>query len=101
MLQISCPYCGVRDEVEYTFGGEAHVQRPTPDVSDGEWSDYLFNRINPKGIHFERWCHAYGCGQWFNMARDTVTHEIYAIYKMGEPAPEVDSTASESRGRSA
>ena len=55
-----------------------------PDLDE----DYLFNRENPKGIHHERWCHSYGCGQWFNLARSTVTHEILAVYKMGEKAPE-------------
>jgi len=30
-----------------------------------------------------------GCGQWFNVARDTVTHEIRKVYAMGEPRPEV------------
>ncbi len=91
MLRISCPYCGERDEVEFCFGGESHVPRPRPDVSDAQWSDYLFNRENPKGMHFERWCHSYGCSQWFNVARDTVTHEIHAVYRMGESRPEVDS----------
>lgn len=86
MLQIECPYCGTRDEADFTFGGESHVVRPGPDVSDAEWADYLFNRINPKGIHLERWCHSYGCGQWFNVARDTVTHAIRKVYKMGESA---------------
>jgi sarcosine oxidase subunit delta len=41
-------------------------------------------------LHFERWCHVFGCGQWFNVARDTFTHEIHAVYRMGEPAPEID-----------
>ena len=87
MLQIACPYCGVRDELEFRFGGESHISRPAPDVSDAEWSDYLFNRDNPKGLHYERWCHSYGCGQWFNVARDTVTHQVIAVYRMGEPKP--------------
>jgi len=89
MLQISCPYCGCRDELEFSFGGESHVIRPPLDSSDAEWSDYLFNRKNPKGIHYERWIHSYGCGRWFNVARDTVTHEIHATYKMGEPKPDL------------
>ena len=87
MLQIECPFCGCRDEVEFRCGGESHIQRPTPDVSDEVWADYLFNRDNPKGVHFERWLHAYGCGKWFNVARDTVTHEIHAVYRMGDPKP--------------
>ena len=32
----------------------------------------------------ERWNHARGCRRWFNVARDTVTHRISKIYKMGE-----------------
>ena len=88
MLRIPCPWCGVRDETEFRFGGEAHVERPGLEVSDAEWADYLFNRENPKGLHYERWCHVYGCSQWFNVVRDTVTHEIHAVYEMGEPRPD-------------
>jgi heterotetrameric sarcosine oxidase delta subunit len=89
MLQFTCPYCGCRDEPEFSFGGESHVTRPPLDSSDAEWSDYLFNRKNPKGVHYERWIHSYGCGRWFNVARNTVTHEIHATYKMGEPKPDL------------
>ena len=89
MLQITCPYCGCRDESDFSFGGESHITRPSLDSIDAEWSDYLFNRENPKGIHYERWVHSYGCGRWFNVARNTVTHEIHATYKMGEPKPDL------------
>jgi len=89
MLRINCPHCGVRDEVEFRLGGESHVIRPGPDVSDSEWAEYLFHRDNPKGVHLERWCHSFGCSQWFNVARDTVTHEILATYEMGEEKPEL------------
>lgn len=87
MLRIECPWCGPRDEPEFTFGGEAHVARPAPDCSDEEWAQYLFFRSNSQGEHAERWCHSFGCGQWFNVLRDTVTHEIVATYRMGEPRP--------------
>jgi sarcosine oxidase, subunit delta len=87
MLRIRCPCCGVRDETEFTFGGPSHVSRPATSASDHEWSQYLFARENPKGVHCERWCHSYGCGRWFNVARDTVTHQILAVYLMGEPRP--------------
>jgi len=87
MLRIECPYCGVRDEEEFRFGGESHVSRPSLESSDGEWADYLFNRANPKGVHYERWLHSYGCGRWFNVARDTVSHEILAVYRIGDPKP--------------
>jgi len=87
MLQIPCPYCGYRDETEFAFGGEGHRIRPPFDCSDAKWADYLFNRENPIGTHHERWIHSYGCGRWFNIARDTVTHEIHAAYLIDEPKP--------------
>lgn len=92
MLRIECPWCGVRDETEFHCGGESHLARPGPaeDVSDATWAEYLYVRDNPKGWHFERWCHTAGCGQWFNVARHTVTHEIRTVYGMTDPRPEVE-----------
>ena len=89
MLRISCPYCGERDEPEFVFGGPSHVTRPGLEADDETWTGYLFNRDNPVGLHFERWLHAYGCGRWFNVARNTLTHEILAVYAMGDPRPEL------------
>lgn len=95
MLLIACPWCGPRDEIEFRCGGQSHIARPGPydQVSDEAWADYLFNRTNPKGLHRERWVHAAGCRRWFNLARDTVTHEIKAVYRMDEPAPDLDTGA--------
>lgn len=87
MLRIECPYCGLRDEPEFSYGGEADIARPAAGAGDAEWADYLFFRSNPKGEHAERWCHRDGCGQWFNVVRDTVTHEIRATYAMGGSRP--------------
>jgi heterotetrameric sarcosine oxidase delta subunit len=90
MLSIPCPWCGPRDEHEYSYGGEAHIRRPEdPEtLSDAEWADYLFMRTNSRGLHFERWVHSHGCRKWFNVARNTVTNEILAVYEMGQPAPD-------------
>lgn len=91
MLKIDCPFCGTRDEIEFRCGGQSHIQRPGPHdtVSDARWAEYLFFRDNPRGWHFERWLHAYGCRQWFNLARHTVTHEIRAVYAMTAPKPDL------------
>ncbi|MBL8265309.1 sarcosine oxidase subunit delta [Steroidobacter sp.] len=94
MLRITCPYCGVRDQAEFRCGGPSHIARPSFEVSDRVWTDYLFNRDNPKGIHYERWLHEFGCGRWFNLARDTVTHQVHAVYRMGESKPTLDGGAS-------
>ena len=92
MLLISCPWCGPRDEVEFHCGGEAHIVRPKdPDaLSDAEWADYLFMRSNPKGLHHERWVHTQGCRRWFNVLRHTVSHQILAAYRIGDPPPKVE-----------
>ncbi len=87
VLRIHCPYCGVRDEPEFSFGGPSHVTRPSPAADDRTWTAYLFSRANPAGVHLERWLHLDGCGRWFNVARDTRTHEILATYLMGAAPP--------------
>ncbi len=90
MLLIPCPWCGLRDEPEFRCGGESHIVRPDPDAAgDAEWAAYLFDRRNAKGTSFERWHHRHGCGRWFNVARDNVSHEILAVYGMTDPKPEL------------
>ena len=87
MMIIHCPWCGARDENEFNCGGTTHIVRPGSDASDEAWGKYLFFRLNPKGVHLERWRHSLGCGQWFNAARDTLTHEFLAVYRMTDPPP--------------
>jgi sarcosine oxidase subunit delta len=93
MLLIECPYCGVRAETEFAYGGEGGIARPlqTETLSDEQWGDYLFMRKNPKGMHHEQWRHASGCGRWFNALRDTVSYRFEAVWKIGEPAPTAHS----------
>jgi heterotetrameric sarcosine oxidase delta subunit len=90
MFVIKCPYCGERDQTEFSCHGESHIARPENpnEVSDKEWGEYLFFRSNPKGTHYERWTHDHGCRQWFNVQRHTVTDKIIQTYKMGELKPE-------------
>ncbi|HEX4196257.1 MAG TPA: sarcosine oxidase subunit delta [Caulobacteraceae bacterium] len=87
MLLIACPFCGPRAELEFRWGGDAHVARPPAACDDAELARYLFQRRNGEGLSLERWVHAFGCRQWFNLARDTATHEIAAVYRMGEAPP--------------
>ena len=53
----------------------------------------LILRKNDKGLHYERWNHSFGCRQWFNIARNTATDEILAIYKMGDKPPKLGANA--------
>jgi sarcosine oxidase subunit delta len=89
MLLIACPHCGPRAEIEFRSGGEAHIARPAAPESEthAAWRDYLFTRTSPRGVQLERWNHIHGCQRWFNVARDTVTDEILAVYRMGERVP--------------
>lgn len=87
MLLIPCPYCGPRAEIEFRYGGEAHLERPKPDCDEQSWVAYLHLRHNVRGRHAERWRHAHGCGQFFNAVRDTLTDEIEVTYKVGQPSP--------------
>ena len=89
MLLIDCPYCGPHDEDEFHYGGPAHAVRPEPadDVSDAEWLRYLYVYRNRKGPDLERWVHGHGCRQWFNVVRDTLTHEILAVYPIDAEPP--------------
>lgn len=86
MLLIPCPWCGERDESEFSCFGEAHIVRPLdPDaLSDEQWGDYLFHRKNTKGLFREQWQHSAGCRRFFNMVRDTVSYEIKTVYRIGE-----------------
>jgi sarcosine oxidase subunit delta len=90
MLLITCPYCGDRPELEFSYGGEAHIARPErpAELSDAEWTAYLYTRSNPKGVHAERWRHLHGCARFFNALRDTRTDAFLATYQVGERPPE-------------
>ena len=79
MLLIRCPWCGDRDETEFSYGGQAEIAYPADPgaLDDGQWAQYLFVRDNPKGAFRERWVHTHGCRRWFEVTRDTLTHEIH------------------------
>ena len=89
MLLINCPYCGPRPELEFAYGGQAHLARPEQpgQLSDADWAGYLYLRANTRGVHAERWRHIRGCARYFNALRDTRTDRFVATYRTGEPAP--------------
>lgn len=89
MLLIKCPYCGERPELEFAYGGEAHIARPGAhgQVSLEQWAQYLYARTNTRGVHAERWRHTHGCGRFFNALRDTTSDQFIAIYEVGAAPP--------------
>ena len=79
MLLIDCPYCGMaRPEIEFAYGGEAHIARAADPstLSDEELANFLYFRSNPKGVLAERWRHSFGCRRFFNCLRDTLSDKI-------------------------
>ena len=86
MLEIKCPYCGKRSQNEFSYGGDASVERPQlgKEVSDKEWDDFVYFRKNLRGKHPEFWHHVAGCRQWFKVLRSTATHEIFKTAKINE-----------------
>lgn len=95
MFIIECPFCGKRDQNEFSYGGEAHIARPTDSENqdDEKWADYVFLRSNTKGVFAERWMHAAGCRKWFNVLRNTASDKILAVYKQGEQPPALADAA--------
>ena len=93
MLLITCPWCGPRAQIEFTYGGDASVARPAdPEaVSAGEWLDHVYFRDNPRGPHNEWWQHSSGCRSWVKVRRDTWSHRVYGS---GPPAANLGGDGS-------
>jgi sarcosine oxidase subunit delta len=72
---IPCPNCGRRDVYEFKFGLEVK-QAPGEAAGLREWRHYLYFNQNKSGLQEEWWYHAYGCGAWFKIKRNTTTNEI-------------------------
>ncbi|HRD75475.1 MAG TPA: sarcosine oxidase subunit delta [Hyphomicrobiaceae bacterium] len=84
MHQIRCPHCGVRDEYEFRYRGDASVTRPAADAGRNAFYDHVYVRKDPKGWHIEWWHHVGGCRQWVKVVRNTLTHEIARTGTAGE-----------------
>ena len=63
MLLIPCPWCGPRNQIEFTYGGDATLKRPPPDAPADVWFEFVYLRDNPCGPHDELWLHSAGCRQ--------------------------------------
>src|SRR3546814_16369967 len=90
MLLIPCPYCGDRPEIEFSYGGQAHIARPPVPAAldDEQWGSFLYGRDNIRGLHRERWRHSHGCARFFNILRDTPTDLLLPSSRVGDTLPE-------------
>ncbi|GAA2028101.1 sarcosine oxidase subunit delta [Yaniella flava] len=83
MMQINCPWCGLRNATEFRQLGE---KAPRPDVATADpkaWREYLYFRDNTWGIAEERWFHSAGCRQYLTLHRDTYANK--ALRSEGDP----------------
>lgn len=87
-MRIRCPFCGERDLAEFAYLGDASARRPDPQSPEApaQFFDAVYVRDNPAGRHEELWYHASGCRSWLRVARDTRTHEIFAVDFANETA---------------
>jgi len=88
-VRIPCPYCGVRGNEEFTYLGDATVQRPDPAAANAQsaFFEYTYLRDNPSGLHQEYWYHGAGCRSWLVVTRNTRTHEIGDVKLASEAKP--------------
>ena len=86
MLQIPCPWCGVRDESEFRYRGDATRHRPAADAGLEAFSAYVYERANPRDWHSEWWLHTAGCRRLLRVVRHTLTHEIRSVDAATGPA---------------
>ncbi len=78
-MRIACPYCGPRENGEFSYLGDATPQRPSLDDGVDAMLDYVFLRDNIAGEMQELWYHGGGCRAWLKVTRSTLTHEISAV----------------------
>jgi sarcosine oxidase, subunit delta len=75
MIQLPCPWCGLRNVSEFRHLGES-TSRPDPaTVAPAEWRHYLYVRANVRGWVDESWYHRAGCRRYFHLQRHTVSNE--------------------------
>jgi heterotetrameric sarcosine oxidase delta subunit len=86
MLRIPCPFCGVRDESEFRYRGDATRRRPQGDAPLDAFLAYVYERDNPRDWHTEWWLHTAGCRRLLKVLRHTLTHEIRSVEPVPGPA---------------
>jgi sarcosine oxidase subunit delta len=83
-MLIPCPICGLRDQSEFTYGGDATPVRPNMISTEVErWAAYVYDRSNPRGGHEELWHHVHGCRSWLFVERNTETHDVFSARLLG------------------
>jgi heterotetrameric sarcosine oxidase delta subunit len=85
-MLIHCPFCGVRNRLEFTVRGESRPSRPCAGAPDAarQFEAFVYDRENAAGSTREYWHHSAGCRRWLIVTRDTLTHDVMAVVLAGE-----------------
>lgn len=88
MQLFPCPFCGIRNEREFRFAGEAGKARPdtTTAVSSRNWADYQYAQRNDKGEVREIWSHM-PCSEMFVIVRDSVSMDVLGTVVLRKDQP--------------
>ncbi|MFU0503834.1 sarcosine oxidase subunit delta [Pseudaminobacter sp. NGMCC 1.201702] len=103
-MRIACPFCGTRENGEFTYLGDAKPKRPVVTALEGDGAngqeaafyDYVYLRDNVAGDMSEYWYHGGGCRSWLIAERNTLTHEIKSV----RPAPGAGAASPKADARS-
>ena len=92
MLLIDCPYCGERDESEFSYGGRCIVYPPLDSsTTRGDWHRAIHLHDGSQNVINEYWYHEFGCEQWIGIKRDIESHEITSTSTAGALTAQEDS----------
>jgi heterotetrameric sarcosine oxidase delta subunit len=78
MQLFNCPFCGPRDQTEFTYIREV-AAIPSLEADHAAWQSFVYERDNQRGAHNEWWHHHSGCRQVLEIVRDTMTHDVLSI----------------------
>jgi methylglutamate dehydrogenase subunit B len=78
-MRITCPFCGERDSREYSYLGDATLERPAIAQGPEAAFAHVYLRANPAGVHREHWHHSSGCRSLLVVTRNTLDHTIHTV----------------------
>ena len=84
MLLIPCPWCGPRNQVEFTYGGDATLRARRPMRRSPRGSTTSTCATTRAGRTTSCGMHGAGCRSWFKVRRDTRTHDIVASARVDQ-----------------
>jgi heterotetrameric sarcosine oxidase delta subunit len=83
MQSFTCPWCGPRSQIEFSYCRAAESVATTPMPEQGSAPqghtgelERIYLRGNHIGVQEEIWQHTYGCRGWLRITRNNLTHEV-------------------------